>query len=215
MEQPSLHKFQSKQLVTDYIIWRLAKSGYCQWNIMNKLDLNRNSKNLLFATMRQMSYAFELKYTNEYTPLVDQLNLTTMANCKDIFLNIVIELFQIKTVITANSTNECCINDKNDAESLICDSLETKFELKNPNTKIPQQPPTWSHFECNWGRIIGLFAFAGCLSIKCYEKRIPGLVHDIINWLVQLLNEDDYKISQWIESKGCWVIFKGFPVVKF
>ena len=107
------------------------------------------------------------------------------------------ELFQIKiTALSPSCEEEDCLN---------CERLENKFFFKNPLKKTATQHLKAAHFDCNWGRIVGLFAFSGCLAIKCYEKRIPGLVYDIINWLVQLLSEDDYKISYWIESKGNWV----------
>lgn len=201
MEQP-LHKLQSKQLVTDYISWRLAKSGHHQWNIINKIDVNRNSKKVLFLTMRQLSFAFEKKYFNDYSSLIDQLNFTTASNCKDIFLTIIIELFQIKTIVL-NSFVDDCKYGKSVEENILFEKVESKFSQKNPSKITKSSIAT--QIECNWGRIVGLFSFAGCLAIKCYENRMVSLVYDIINWLVQLLNEEEYKIVFWIESKGCWV----------
>ena len=155
---------QSKQLANDYISWRLAKSGYHQWNIINKIDISKNGKKKLFLMMREMGYEFESKYNSQYMPLIDEL---------DIFLSIIYELFQISP--QTNNTNE--LN-----------------ESKNNNQV----------FECNWGRIIGLFAFSGCLAIKCYDQEMPNLIYEVINWLSYFLN-DDSRISNWIESKGNWV----------
>ena len=199
-----LQKLQSKQLVTDYISWRLAKSGYHQWNIINRIDLNQNNKKRLFNTMRQISYAFETKYNEKYASLIDQLSLTTQANCKDVFLTIIIELFQVKTIFSTSQNCTGCTN----VECSICDKAESKLfskEHSKTETPLPPQQLNLAQLECNWGRIVGLFSFSGCLAIICYEKRMPGLVYDIINWLVQLLNEDDYRINYWIESQGHWV----------
>ena len=193
-QQPAapLQKLQSKHLVNDYIGWRLAKSGYHQWHIINKIDLNQNNKKSLFQMMRQMSYEFERRYNKDYSSLIEQLHLTTQANCKDVFLSIVIELFDIQA--------SCGQHQKAIASSGDCESRNSA-ETNAMHVKSPEL----TRLVCNWGRIIGLFAFAGCLAIKCYEKKIPNLVYDIINWLTQFLSDEEYKISNWIESKGNWV----------
>ncbi|XP_019944887.1 bcl-2-like protein 1 isoform X2 [Paralichthys olivaceus] len=53
----------------------------------------------------------------------------------------------------------------------------------------------------NWGRIIGLFAFGGALSVECVEKEMSSLVDRIIEWMTVYL---DNNIQPWIQSQGGW-----------
>nr|XP_043893519.1 bcl-2-like protein 1 isoform X3 [Solea senegalensis] len=53
----------------------------------------------------------------------------------------------------------------------------------------------------NWGRIIGLFAFGGALSVECVEKEMSPLVGRIAEWMTVYL---DNNIQPWIESQGGW-----------
>ncbi|KAG7519788.1 hypothetical protein JOB18_015994 [Solea senegalensis] len=56
----------------------------------------------------------------------------------------------------------------------------------------------------NWGRIIGLFAFGGALSVECVEKEMSPLVGRIAEWMTVYL---DNNIQPWIESQGGWEHF--------
>lgn len=60
----------------------------------------------------------------------------------------------------------------------------------------------------NWYRVIALFAFTGCLAMQYYQKNMPCVVHNIINWLVDYLNSNDSTVSQWIQLQGGWVNVK-------
>ncbi|XP_062247577.1 bcl-2-like protein 1 [Platichthys flesus] len=56
----------------------------------------------------------------------------------------------------------------------------------------------------NWGRIIGLFAFGGALSVECVEKEMSPLVGRITEWMTVYL---DNNIQPWIQSQGGWEHF--------
>ncbi|XP_008316516.1 bcl-2-like protein 1 [Cynoglossus semilaevis] len=56
----------------------------------------------------------------------------------------------------------------------------------------------------NWGRIIGLFAFGGALSVECVEKEMSQLVARIADWMTVYL---DNHIQPWIETQGGWEHF--------
>ncbi|AWP09154.1 putative bcl-2-like protein 1 [Scophthalmus maximus] len=56
----------------------------------------------------------------------------------------------------------------------------------------------------NWGRIIGLFAFGGALSVECVEKEMSSLVGRIVEWMTVYL---DNNIQPWIQSQGGWEHF--------
>ncbi|XP_023933050.1 bcl-2-like protein 2 [Lingula anatina] len=52
-----------------------------------------------------------------------------------------------------------------------------------------------------WGRIVGLIAFGGALSVYCVEKEMPGLVENIIEWETTYL---DTQLAPWIIQHGGW-----------
>ena len=87
-------QFQTKQLVNDYIGWRLATEGYSQWNVANKIDINRNGKIKICQIMRQMAFEFEKRYNSDYLPLADHFNMTA-TYLSETFPLILAELFQI------------------------------------------------------------------------------------------------------------------------
>ena len=196
------NKLQTRLLTTDYIIWRLQKEGLFK-NINNqtddmsnsvifeKVDLKKNAKFKICNIMREMSYEFEKLFNNIYVPLVDQLDLKT-NNFKDIFFSIALELFQVNT------------NNKST-------SYFDRFKRRNSN----HNGGGGIGFECNWGRIVGIFSFSGCLAVKS-AKIIPfesdpnmivswkNIVYNIIDWLTQFLNNEP-RIFDWIENNGGWV----------
>jgi len=53
-----------------------------------------------------------------------------------------------------------------------------------------------------WGRIVALFAFAGCLAVQCIEKEMPVLVDQVVEWTTTYA--DSHLIS-WIQQNGNWV----------
>ncbi len=86
---------QTKQLVNDYLGWRLANEGYTQWNVVNKIDIAKNAKIRICTIMRQMAYEFEKRYNSDFVPVADQFSMTeTYLN--ETFPLILGELFQIK-----------------------------------------------------------------------------------------------------------------------
>lgn len=54
----------------------------------------------------------------------------------------------------------------------------------------------------NWGRVVGLFAFGGVLSVECAQKDMSYLVPRVADWMTTYLDEH---ISPWIASAGGWV----------
>jgi hypothetical protein len=53
----------------------------------------------------------------------------------------------------------------------------------------------------NWGRVIALFAFGGCVAAQCIEKEMPGLVEPVITWVSQYI---DSHLTSWILEHGGW-----------
>jgi hypothetical protein len=189
-----LHSIQTRLLTTDYIIWRLDREGVFS-NVSNgdltfdKIDLKKNSKFKMCTAMRQVSYEFENTYSSVYMPLINQLDLKSNG-LKDLFFSIALELFQI------NSNSKSRQGVLNDEKSYL-NRLKRKMSNANPR------------FECNWGRIVGLFAFSGCLAIKCAgdSRDVDSWkqnIYCIMDWMTQFLNNDS-KISSWIENNGGWV----------
>jgi len=173
----SNQKNQTKNLVQDYIAWRLAKSGYHHWHRVNKIDLKDNTQNKLCTAMRHMAYKFEKVYEAEFS---DELDITSF-NCKDTFLALISELFEINV----NKLNS---------------SKRSKNNISN-NNGIDS-----SNFNCNWGRVIGIFAFSGSLAIKCYEKQLTSVIYIICELQIEFLNNQK-QIYDWIDSQGSWNTF--------
>ena len=169
-------QFQTKQLVNDYIGWRLAKEGYSQWNVLNKVDTGKNSKIKICLIMRQMAFEFEKRYNSDYLPLSDQFTIST-DYLNEMFPLILAELFQIKTL----------------NQSIMNESLNQSGSSAHQDTG----------FNCNWCRVIALFSFAGCLALRCYRTETPNSIHEIVEWLIKFLNCDQ-RVFSWIESKGGW-----------
>lgn len=163
-------KKETKYLVEDYIAWRLAKSGYHHWHRVNKIDLKMNTQNKLCTAMRHMAYKFEKVYEAEFK---EELDITNF-NCRDTFLALISELFEM-----------------------------SNKEYDNNKTSVLLSV---SSFNCNWGRVIGMFAFAGSLAIKCYEKQLSNVIYLICDLQIEFLNNEK-QIYAWIESQGSWNSF--------
>jgi hypothetical protein len=88
----SSYKSQTKNLVNDYLSWRLAKAGHTQWIEFNQVDLNSNGKERLCVVMRRLAYEFEKRYNKSYPPMHTHVHLTDF-NCRDVFSSILVELF--------------------------------------------------------------------------------------------------------------------------
>jgi hypothetical protein len=199
------NKLQTRLLTTDYIIWRLEKEGlFTNINnnstdnmsssvIFERVDLKKNAKFKICSIMREMSYEFEKLFNNTYFPLIDKLDLK-INNSKDTFFSIALELFQVNT--DDKSTN-----------------YFDRFKKRNCITKSGGR----IGFECNWGRIVGIFSFAGCLAIKSAKitqfesdsniiTSWKNIIYNIIDWLTQFLNNEP-RIFDWIENNGGWVRF--------
>ncbi|CAF0851143.1 unnamed protein product [Brachionus calyciflorus] len=152
---------QTKNLLSDYISWRLTKASYDQFSLINKNNLCKNSRIELCLIMRQLAYEFERRYNTEYLPLANQFDLTEL-NFSDTLNTVINELFQ---------TNE---NNESD-----------------------------SKFDCNWGRIIGLFAFIGCLVMHLYEHKRPNLIIRVLDHMEKYLTKEP-KMFLWFEQNNFW-----------
>jgi hypothetical protein len=95
----------TRQLVSDYLGWRLANEGYSQWNIINQVDVTINSRTRICLIMRQMAFEFEKRYNSDYMPMSDQFSMSE-TYLSDTFPLILKELFQIKPFETAPPTND-------------------------------------------------------------------------------------------------------------
>ena len=135
--------------------------------------------------MRQLGIEFEKHYNSSNIPISDQFEPNEI-NCKDLFNAITIELFELKK--QADPENE----------------VDSKHNT-NDNLTIEKY-----YFNCNWGRIIGLYSIVGCLAIKCYEKSMTNLIYQLINLLVDFLNNDK-RIYSWISCSGGWVGLFNLP----
>lgn len=178
----NFQKHQSKQLIQDYIGWRLAKKSYTQWIIFNKIDINKNSKSKFCLMMRQLAYEFEKQYKKAHQSFQFQFE-PSEANLKDIFNTLINDLFDLSTD---------SLNLDNDKLSENCINLN--FSLYSKDT---------FNLKCNWSKLIGLFAFSGCLAIQLYELKADSLIYSLNDLLVDFINNDK-RIFTWISSQGSW-----------
>ena len=61
------------------------------------------------------------------------------------------------------------------------------------------------HDGVNWGRVVALFSFSGCLAVHCVQKEMPAVVDHILEWTSAFL---DHRLNSWINQHGGWVRFK-------
>ena len=54
----------------------------------------------------------------------------------------------------------------------------------------------------NWGRIVALFAFSGCLAVHCVKKEMSSVVDQILEWTSEFLEN---RLHGWITQHGGWV----------
>ena len=54
----------------------------------------------------------------------------------------------------------------------------------------------------NWGRIVTLHAFCGCLARHCEERSIPDCADDVANLLAAFVVN---RLGLWIVTHGGWV----------
>lgn len=158
-----MNKFeiQTQSLLSDYMCWRLIKSGCSDLNIVNKENLGINSRLDLCLIVRQLGYQFEIKYNNQYLALTGRLEINEY-NYKPALKIVINEL----------------------------------FELESENGP-----------KFNWGRIIGLFALAGCLVLKLFEDKRQNLIPNILEYLNLFLTKNS-KIRLWFKQNNYWVKLK-------
>jgi hypothetical protein len=188
----NFQKHQSKQLVQDYISWRLTKAGFVQWNLINKIDLTKNSKIKFCLIMRQLAFDFEKKYENKFVSFKFQFE-PSEQNLRDIINAILIDLFDLNT------------DNYNDYESKESDSDNDQRLSENCiNLNFGLLSKENHNLKCTWGKIIGLFAFIGSLVVKCYTMNVSNLIYYLIDLLTDFLNNDK-RIFTWINLQGSWV----------
>ena len=54
----------------------------------------------------------------------------------------------------------------------------------------------------NWARLVALYAFAGALTVECYEKGKQAFVVDMGNWMYEFAA---LYMVDWIKRRGGWV----------
>lgn len=89
-------ELQTQSLLSDYLCWRLIKSGHTNLSIINKENLSKNSQLDLCLVIRQLGYEFEVKYNNEYLALAGHLQITE-SNYKQVLKAILFELFELES----------------------------------------------------------------------------------------------------------------------
>lgn len=163
-------QYQTRELVSDYLGWRLAKEGFLDWSMENRVDMSKNGKTRICAIMRQMGYEFEKRYNSDYLPLLGE-HTSTSTYLNEMLPLVFAELFQIKPF---------------DSSDLVSSGDSS------------------SSFSCNWCRIVALFAYAGCLSVRCFKSDRLTAIQDIADWIIKFLNCDK-RLFDWIEKQGGWV----------
>lgn len=53
-----------------------------------------------------------------------------------------------------------------------------------------------------WGTIVALFAFAGCMAVKCQRTEMSVLIDSIADWIITYCDE---KLQPWMNDHGAWV----------
>lgn len=55
-----------------------------------------------------------------------------------------------------------------------------------------------------WGRIVGLFSFAGAICVQCVQKEMPYKVDQVVDWTTTYLDTD---LKPWMDENGGWVSY--------
>lgn len=182
---------QTRQIACDYIFWRVLKAGYHPILLIkaNQVDLCKNSQSKLFLQIRLIAYEFETRYNDVYLPMCDLFNFND-TNCRGTFLEIVNHLFSEHS--------------ENNNYQQNCGSGYFS-ELPHHNQNQFYESEKNSTDMCNWGRILAIISFAGCMAIKCCEDQVSNQVESIIDWLYYFLNEDA-RVCKWMSKEENWVI---------
>ena len=125
-------------------------------------------------------------------------------NKTDLERNSTIKLFaamrmmalKFETVYRQQHIELTVFNCKDTFTAIVCQL----FELDNG--AVSDEPN--KYICCNWGRIVGLLAFTGCLAIQLFNKQSVNLIYSLTSLLVDFLNNDK-RLFEWIESNGGWV----------
>lgn len=196
----NFQKHQSKQLIQDYVSWRLTHAGFSQWNLLNRIDVSKNSKTKVCLIMRRMAFEFETQYEQVYASFNSFQFEPNDSNTRDIFNTIIVDLFEL----TAGN-NEYAENKESDSEN------ENRSGENCINFSLLSRE-NYS-LKCTWGKIIGLFSLAGSLAIKLYEMNALNLIYCLIDLLNDFVN-NDRRVFAWISSQGGWVNSWAYLVLK-
>ena len=187
----NFQKHQSKQIIQDYLSWRLTRAGFSQWNVLNKIDNQKNSKIKLCLIMRRMALEFETQYEQFYASFSSFQFEPNDINIRDIFNTVIIELFDLTVGDNSYSENKESDNENDNrlGENCINFSLLTRESY---------------NLKCTWGKIIGLFSLTGSLATKFYEMNALNLIYCLVDLLTDFINNDK-RMFTWISSQGGWV----------
>ena len=181
----NFQKHQSKQIIQDYLSWRLTRAGFSQWNVLNKIDNQKNSKIKLCLIMRRMALEFETQYEQFYASFSSFQFEPNDINIRDIFNTVIIELFDLTVGDNSYSENKESDNENDNrlGENCINFSLLTRESY---------------NLKCTWGKIIGLFSLTGSLATKFYEMNALNLIYCLVDLLTDFINNETGR-SNWLK----------------
>ncbi|RNA12656.1 bcl-2 1 isoform X1 [Brachionus plicatilis] len=182
---------QTQSLLSDYLCWRLIKSGHSNLSIVNKENLEKNSKLDLCLIIRQLGYQFEIKYNSQYLALATRLEINAF-NYKQVLGIIFNELFELEyengknfnwgRIIGLFSLAGCLVmrlyEDK--VQNLIPNVLEciNFFLTKNSRIRL------WFHENNYWDGLIEKFNNCECILSKedvFYKNNTESAANNFFN----------------------------------
>ena len=126
------------------------------------------------------------------------------SNKTDLERNSTVKLFaamrlmalKFETVYRQQHIELTVFNCKDTFTAIVCQLFELDASVASEESN--------KYICCNWGRIVGLFAFTGFMAIELFDKKSANLIFSITGLLVDFLNNDK-RLFGWIESNGGWV----------
>lgn len=205
---------QTKFLVSDYIYWRLNKD-FADLNLkistasstIKELSNPTKTHQALCGktkfSIREMTYQFEQIYAESYSSLLTRLDddhLLSIPLCKHIFFSVAFEILQLQNVNNRRESTP-------DGFGVRHGTGLTRSYAVRRNGREGLSTKILSRYECNWGRVVAVFALAGMLATrlarahKCDRLGWQPFVRECVEWLSQLLINDK-RVSKWIQGKG-------------
>jgi len=94
----------------------------------------------------------------------------------------------------------------NDSDTFSSLRLESREDLARTFADVSEVlfRPDGETAEITWGRIFGLFAFAGSLAAECANQQLPHQIDEVADLLITYAQTN---FTDWIISKGGWATF--------